>query len=441
MMQKNHASNNLITAIDLGSSRCLTLMATRDGQTGEMRIVGVGNVPSRGMRRGTIINLEEAAQTVEASVAMAEKICGINAQSAYVNINGPHVDSLNSNGVVVVADANNEIHEDDVDRAIDAARAINLPADREVLNLAPRFYTVDSQEGIRDPLRMIGVRLETDIHLITCSSSALRNLEKTLNDVGLDKDDFVFSGLAASEVVLNEAEKEAGVLCVDLGADTTSYCCFVDGAILFSGVIPIGARYVTQDINAYTHIGLDNAEKIKIALSSEDLEVEAQRPDESREEYRRRQKQADVLNLAEYDSNVKPSTTSKNNLIRGVIFPRLKEIFGLIAQELKKQKVADKLGAGAVIVGGGAKTVGLVDAASRTLGMQVRIGVPSGAQGVVRHLDDPSYATAIGLLTFGLKDQGSSDALPSSNKKNNADGSAFDSLFSKIGHSLKKFMP
>lgn len=439
MMQKNHSANNLITAIDLGSSRCLTLMATRDNQTSEMRIVGVGSVPSRGVRRGTIINLEEASRTVEESVAMAEKLCGINAQSAYVNVSGQHINSLNSNGIVVVADPSNEISEADVDRAIDAARAISLPADREVLNLTPRFYTVDSQEGIRDPLRMIGMRLETDIHLITCSSSALRNLEKTLNDVGLDKDDFVFSGFAASEVVLSEAEKEAGVICIDLGADTTSYCCFVDGAILFSGVIPVGTRYVTQDINAYTHVGLENAEKIKLTLGDDDEGTEPQRPDESREEYRRRLKQADVLNLTDYDPNIKPSLVSKANLIRTVIFPRLKEIFTLISQELKKQKINDKLGAGAVIVGGGAKTVGLIEVATRVLGTQVRIGVPNGTQGVVRHLNDPAYATAIGLLTFGFKNEDNQSSL-SGNKKSGKE-TGFDNFFTKIGNSLKKFMP
>ncbi|MDO5561486.1 MAG: cell division protein FtsA [bacterium] len=439
MIHKNRAPNDLITAIDLGSSRCLTLMATRDGQSGEMRVVGVGNVPSRGIRRATIINLEEAIKTVEQSVAMAEKICGINAESVYMNVGGQHISSLNSNGVVVVADSNNEITESDVDRAIEAARAISLPADREILNLTPRFYTVDSQEGVRDPLRMVGVRLETDIHLITCSSSALRNLEKTLNDVDLDKDGFVFSGFAASEVVLTEAEKEAGVICIDLGADTTSYCVFVDGAILLSGVIPIGARYVTQDINAYTHVGLENAEKIKISLSEEEGEIEPQRPDESREEYRRRLKQLDTLNLSDYEPNIKPSTMSKANLIRAVIMPRLKEIFGLIAQELKKNKINDKLGAGAVIVGGGAKTVGLVEVATRALNMQVRLGVPNGTQGVVRHLNDPAYATAIGLLTFALKEQ-ASDETDSSNKKNGKEPT-FDNIFGKIGRSLKKFMP
>lgn len=437
-MAKHTAKQQLITAIDLGSSHCLTLIANRD-QDGELKIVGVGNVPSKGIRRSTIINLEEATNTIEESVAMAEKVCGLNVDSAYLNVSGQHLACLNSNGVVVVSDENNEIDESDIDRAIEAARAVSLPADREVLNLMPRFFTVDGQEGIRDPLRMVGMRLEVDIHLITCSSSALRNLEKALNDIDLDRDNFVFSGLAASEVVLTDTEKDAGVICIDLGSDTTSFCVYVDGAITYSGVVPIGARYITQDINSYTRVGLDNAEKIKVALSQEDQDPEPQRPDESREEYRRRLKLADNLNLQDYDPNVKPASVSKNVLIRSVIMPRLKEIFTLIADELKKQKLLDKIGTGAVVVGGGAKTVALQEVATRTLGMQVRLGVPKGVTGVIRHLEDPTYATAIGMLNFALKDQNPAEA--SDSKANNNQHGNMDNFFDKIGRSFKKLIP
>ncbi len=437
MNQKTHSAKNIITAIDLGSSHCLTLIATRDLNSSELIIVGMGNVPSKGIRRSTIINLEEAIETIENSVAMAEKICGLNISSAYLNISGQHVSSINSKGAVVVRDSNN-VTESDIDRAIEAARAFNLPADREVLNLTPRFYTVDDQEGIKDPTSMVGIKLETDIHLITCSSSALLNLEKALRDIDLVKDNFVFSGYAASEVVLDEAEKDAGVICIDIGSDTTNFCAYVDGAITYSGVVPVGARYITQDINAYVKIGIDNAEKIKIALSGEDNEVTPQRPDESREDYRRRLKQADILNLQAYDPHIKPSTISKNTLIRSVIMPREKEIFSLIYEELRKQKLIGKLGAGAVIVGGGAKTVGLMEIVSRTLGMQARIGIPKGIQGVIRHIDDPIYATAIGLLHYGLKEQ-----LPQSTQtdKNSSKQPVFDNFFSKISKSFKKFMP
>jgi cell division protein FtsA len=438
MTQKSRTSSDIITAIDLGSSHCLTLMASRDATSGELRIVGVGNVPSKGIKRAGIINLEEAIETLEQSVAMAEKVCGHNVGSVYMNVSGQHISSMNSSGVVVVADANNEIGEDDIDRVVEAARAVSLPADREVLNLTPRFFTVDGQEGIKDPMRMVGMRLEVDVHIITSSSSALRNLEKALSDVGLAKETFVFSGYAASEVVLSSTEKDAGAVCIDIGADTTSFCVYMDGAITLSGVVPIGGRYITQDINAYTRVGLENAEKIKITLGEGMNEVPPQHKDESKEEYRRRLKSVDILNLAQYDPNVKPATISRTVLIRSVIIPRVKEIFSLIDEQLRRHKFAGKLGAGAVVVGGGAKTVGLIETAGRTLGTQVRVGVPEGIQGVIRHIDDPTYATAIGLLHYAQKEQQTQVELGG---KNALKQPALDDLFAKVGRLFKKFMP
>jgi cell division protein FtsA len=312
-----------------------------------------------------------------------------------------------------------------------------LPADREVLNLTSRFFTVDGQEGIKDPTRMVGMRLEVDVHIITSSSSALRNLEKALSDVGLAKETFVFSGYAASEVVLNETEKDAGAVCIDIGADTTSFCVYADGAIALSGVVPIGGRYITQDINAYTRIGLENAEKIKIALGENMNDVPAQRKDETREEYRRRLKSVDILNLAEYDPNIKPATVSRSVLVRSVVVPRLKEIFNLIDDQLRQHKLSDKLGAGAVIVGGSAKMMGLAEIAGRTLGTQVRIGVPAGIQGVIRHIDDPAYATAIGLLHYARKEQ--QIQVETGGKK--ASKQQTDDFWGKLGQVFQKFMP
>ncbi len=441
MIQKNQLSSNLITAIDFGSNRCRTLIATLDEQSGSLRIIGVGNVPSRGIRRGTIVNLEEASQAVEDSVDMAEKVCGVNIASAYINVSGPHVRSLNSNAVVAVSAKSdkeiNEIGEDDIDRVIEAARALALPADREVLNLTPRLYKVDSEEGIRDPLHMVGMRLETDIHLITASSSALLNLEKTLKDVGLDREDYVFSAYAASSVVLSEAEKDAGVICVDIGSDTTSYCVFLDGAITLSGVIPIGSRYITQDINAYTHVGLENAEKIKLALSTPSPDMEPQRPDEPREEFRRRQKKADLLNLGEVSPDLNQNI-SRSNLVRTVIYPRLKEICELLSSELKKNKITENLGAGIVFVGGGANTIGLLDVTRKVLNTQARVGVATGNRSVIQRLSDPSYITAIGLLDYGFRFQ--NPAVQNNNKKIHPD-QATAGLFGKIGQTLKKFIP
>ena len=287
-------------------------------------------------------------------------------------------------------------------------------------------------------MNMVGMRLEVDIHLITANTSAVRNLEKALNDIGLEKESFVFSGYAASEVVVSDNEKDIGVVCIDIGSDTTSYCVYVDGAIQVSGVVPIGGRYVSQDINAYTKVGLENAEKIKLALGQEADAIPAQREGETREEYRRRYKSADVYDLTQYAANIKPSTVSKTLLIRNVIGARHKEIFSLIGAELKKHQLHDKLGAGAVVVGGGAKTVGLTEVASSTLGMQVRLGIPHGIDGVIRHLDDPAYATAIGLLHYAMREQAietiSEQAAPIKQKQ-------IDNFWGKFIGKFKHLMP
>ena len=435
MLQKSSTGKEMIAAVDLGSSHCVTLIAHREAGGG-IKIVGLGEVPSRGVRRATIINLEQATQTIERSVAMAEQMCGNNIDSVYLNVSGQHIGSRNSHGTVVVA--GDAIVESDVDRAIESARAISLPADQEILNLMPRFYTVDGQEGIVDPLDMVGMRLDVDIHLITANSSVLRNLEKALSNVGLAKEALVFNGYAAAEVVLDDNKKNAGAICIDVGSDTTSFCVYADGAIQVSGVVPIGGRYVSQDINAYTRVGLDNAEKIKLDLVHESDETIKQKEGETREEYRRRYKAADVFDLTKYDPHVKPASVSKNMLIRNVIGARHREIFTLIATELKKHKLHDKLGAGAVIVGGGAQTIGLSEVAMQTLGMQVRVGIPRGIDGVIRHLDDPRYATAIGLLHYAIRDQAAASVeTPEPIQKK----SSWDSFLAGVSKKFRNLMP
>jgi cell division protein FtsA len=439
MTHKSNPSQSFVTAIDLGSSHCTTLIAGNNAQTGEPKIVGIGVVPSRGIKRATIINLEEATDTIERSLAEAEKVCGHNVDSVYVNVSGKHIASQNSSGEVTVADPNNEITEQDVDRTIELARTISLPADREVLNLTPCSYTVDDQEEIRDPIGMIGSKLKTEVHLITCSSSALRNLEKAVNNIdNLSVEAFVFSGYASSEVVLTEDEKEAGAICVDIGADTTSYCVYTGGAIKLSGVVPIGGRYVTQDINAYIHVGLENAEKIKLSLSENNTEIAPKKPEESREEYRRRLRLHDVLNLADYDPNLKARTIYKSTLINTVIAPRLKQIFELIDADLKNHKYCGELGSGAIVVGGAAKTAGLPEIASETLKMQVRVGTPKVIPGAIRHLDDSSFAVALGVLDYGLRAAmaGGDKGAQKENKQ-----SLFGEFISNFGQVFKKIMP
>ena len=312
-----------------------------------------------------------------------------------------------------VAAPDQEITAHDVERVIEAARAISLPADKKIMHVIPRDFKVDSQEGIKDPVGMTGVRLEAEVHIIMGMNTSLRNLEKVINDLGLEVDGFVFAGLASSGVVLSETEKELGTVVVDMGAGTTSLSAYVDGALQYSGSIPVGARHITQDIALGCRISLDNAEKVKLLLSSaEHGEVKPQ-PGESKQELMKRRKQADSLDLNKHGIHESVDSLSKRTVVEGIMIPRMKEIFELIGQELEKHDVLDKVPAGLVLCGGGAETVGIVEVAKRTLNLPVRIGEPKEVQGLVSDIQGPAYAASIGLLEYG-KDRGGSTAATAS---------------------------
>jgi cell division protein FtsA len=430
---------NVITAIDLGTDKCVTLIAVKDDGKPQPRVVGVASVQSKGMRKSSIVDLEQAVSTIDASLAAAEKMAGLNVASAYISVGGGNIASRNSKGMAPIFDPNVEINESDVERAIEAARAISLPADREVLYITPRYFKVDSQDGIRDPIGMVGMRLETECHIITSNQATLRNLEKCLKDVDLEKDGYVFSGLASAEVVLTETEKELGVVAVDIGAGSTNFCCYVDGAIIYSGSVPVGARHITQDIAAYSKVSFEVAEKIKQFLTDGDLAEPAQKPNESKEDYRRRRKQFDTINSSVLEIADYVPTISKSYLIKTVILARVQEIFGGIGEQLKKQKIGDKnIAAGLVLTGGGAKTVGIVEMASRTLGLGARLGTPSGVDGLVHEIGDPAFSTAVGLLTFGSHDLENGEGKAAAKKGGDL---PFTNIFDKIAGKFKNFLP
>lgn len=392
-----------ITAIDIGTDKCTTLIAHIDETTRALQVVGTAVVPSRGMRRSTIVDLEQVLETITESVDAAERMAGFDVKSAYISISGQHIASQNSKGVVAVAAPNQEISPEDVSRVIEAARAISLPSDREVIHVVPRHFKVDSQEGIKDPVGMTGVRLESEAHIITGMTTALRNLEKCIRDIGLEVDGFVFSGLAASEVVLSETEKELGVVSVDIGAGSTSLCVFVDGSLTLSAALPIGARHITQDIALGCRISLDAAEKIKLALSRDDLQNINPIPGESKEELNKRRKKADQLDLSALGIDEKAEVLSKRTLIEGIMVPRMKEIFTMIGQQLEKQELLKQIPAGIVLSGGGAETVGIIEVAKRTLSLPARVGKPTDLQGLITDIQRPSFATSIGLLEYGKR--------------------------------------
>jgi cell division protein FtsA len=391
----------VITAIDLGTEKCVTIIAVIDEETGELKVVGVSATPSKGMKKSVIVDLDQVLATISQSLDAAERMAGFDVRSVYLAVSGTHVTSKNSKGVVAVAAPDQEITAHDVERVIEAARAISLPTDNKIMHVIPRDFKVDSQEGIKDPVGMTGVRLESEAHIITGMTTSLRNLEKVVNDLGLEVDGFVFAGLAASGVVLSETEKELGAVVVDMGAGTTSLCAFVEGSLEYSGSVPVGARHITQDIALGCRISLDNAEKVKVLLSKEEHGPVKPHPGESKQELMKRRKQADEIDLARHGIHEGIDTLSKRTVIEGIMAPRMKEIFELIGEELEKNKVLDQVPAGLVLCGGGARTVGIVEMAKRTLNLPVRIGSPQPLKGLVSDIQGPSYATSIGLLEYG----------------------------------------
>lgn len=293
--------NKVITAIDVGTDKCVTLIASIDPKNEQLRVVGVSAVPSKGMRKSVIVDLEQVVNTISESLDGAERMAGFDVKSAFVSIAGTHISSKNSKGVVAVAAPDQEITRVDVERVIEAARAVSLPNDQEVIHVIPRDFKVDSQGGIKDPVGMTGVRLESEAHIITGMTTSLRNLEKCLVDLGLSLDGFVFSGLSSAEIALTETEKELGVVVVDIGAGSTSLCAYVEGSLELSASIPIGARHITQDIALGCRISLENAEKIKLSLSETEHGPVKPIPGESKEDLMKRRKKADQLDLQSID--------------------------------------------------------------------------------------------------------------------------------------------
>ncbi|CAN5280062.1 cell division protein FtsA [soil metagenome] len=394
---------SILSVIDVGTDKCVTLIATTQPETHEIQVLGVSAVPTRGMRKSQIVDLEDVLGSMTESVDAAERMAGVEVHSVSVSVSGSQIASQNSKGVVAVSAPTQEITAEDVSRVLEAARAVSLPSAREIMHVVPRDFAVDSQAGIKDPVGMTGVRLEAEAHIITAQTTSLKNLVKLVQDLGLELDGFVFAGLASAEVVLTETEKELGVVLVDIGAGSTSICAYVEGALTYSGVLPIGARHITQDIALGCRLSLDSAEKIKLALTHDQFFNMKPHSGESKEDFKKRQKEGDQLDLAELGLNESQEELSKRTIVEGIMMPRMKEMFSLIAKELQSHKLLNQVPAGIVLAGGGAETVGIVEIGKRTLNLPVRVGKPIELKGLIDDIQKPSFATSIGLLLYASK--------------------------------------
>ncbi len=424
-----------ISVVDLGSSKITCVIATKGEEDTSLRVVGVSSVPSRGIRKSQIVDIEDAIEAVTETVESAERMAGLSIKDVSISVSGIHIESQNSKGLVAVQDQGGEITSDDVTRVVEAARAVPLPTAREILHVIPRYFLVDNQEGIKDPVGMSGVRLEAEAHLITGSSVNLKNLSRVMSEIGVDTRAVTFAGLASSVATLTDTEKELGAVVIDLGGGTTSLCVYVDGALSHSAVIPVGAKNITNDIAIGLRVSLDSAEVIKRNLEPDEHINKVLDPKNLSSK-----KQADEIDLHKLGLKDAPRKISRKAVVEGIVRPRLNEIFELIKAELIKAGMGGKTPAGLVLTGGGSLTYGVTETARKILNMQARIATPSGLTGLIDEIKTPEYATVAGLLMLSNKEESTqskssfklpkfSGKLPSSNS------------LKKVVDFIKSFLP
>jgi cell division protein FtsA len=379
------AGENLITGIDIGTTKVCTVIA--EVEHGRVpKIVGVGLSRSEGVKRGAVVNVEKTVEAITRSVEDAERMAGAKIDHAYVGIAGAHIQGVMSTAVIAVSRAEDEITREDLARVLEQAQAIAIPSDRRVLHVLPIEFAVDDQDGIRDPVGMSGVRLESEVHIITASATSARNVEKCVHRAGLDVKELVLESFATSFSALEEEEKELGVLLVDIGGGTTDFTLFLAGAIRYAGSIGLGGENVTSDIAIGLRTPLTEAEELKIrhghSISSRaaaDREIE-------------------VPGIGGRADRV-----ISHQVLCTIIESRMEEILELTAREARKTELLDLLGAGAVVTGGGALLPGVAEMAESILEMPVKIGSPRRVAGLIDEVDTSRYSTAVGLAQYGWR--------------------------------------
>jgi len=375
----------VIVGIDVGTTKICVLVGAVD-RDGKLNIVGVGTCPSQGLRRGVVVNIEETVTSIAAALDRAERLSGKKITTAYVGIAGSHIESENSKGFVAISPSHRDIVQNDISRAIEVARAIPLPANREVIHVIPRGYIVDGQEGIKNPIGMSGFRLEVETHIITGAMSSIRNLIRCVHKAQVEIEDLILEPLASSEAVLADGETDLGVALVDIGGGTTDVAVFSDGAIWHTVVLPIGGNLITSDIAIGLRLPLGVAEELKITYGHCDPASIAE---------------DDMIDLAQFMPDCNDLVPRK--LLAEIIQARVEELFNMVHEEIKKSGYDGLLPAGLVVTGGTAELPGILDLAGQTLDLPARIGVPTGMHGLADSISRPAYATAVGLLLWGLR--------------------------------------
>jgi cell division protein FtsA len=375
------SERNLIVGLDIGTSKVVAIVGEVN-LDGDIEIIGIGSHPSRGLKKGVVVNIESTVQSIQRAVEEAELMAGCQINSVYTGIAGSHIRSLNSHGIVAIRDK--EVTSMDVERVIDAARAVAIPADQKILHIIPQEFIIDNQEGIQEPAGMSGVRLEAKVHMITGAVSAAQNIVKCVRRCGLEVDDIILEQLASSYAVLSDDEKELGVCLVDVGGGTTDMAVFTEGSIRHTAVIPIAGDQVTNDIAVALRTPTQHAEEIKIKYGCA------------------------LMQLASSDETIevpsvgdRPARRLARQTLAEVVEPRYEELLTLVQAELRRSGFEDLVAAGIVLTGGSSKMEGLIDLAEEVFHIPVRLGLPQYVGGLVDVVRNPIYATGVGLLLFG----------------------------------------
>jgi cell division protein FtsA len=372
----------LVVGLDIGTTKICCIVG--EAKEGGLAVIGIGQHPSRGLRKGVVINIESTVASIKRAVEEAELMAGCEIGAVYAGIAGGHIRGFNSQGVVAVRDK--EVRPSDVARVIDAARAINIPQDREIIHVLPQEFIIDEQDGIKEPLGMSGVRLEAKVHIVTAAVSSAQNIIKCCARTGLTVADIVLEPLASAEAVLAEEEKELGVALVDVGGGTTDLAIFAGGAIQHTSVIPLGGNHLTNDIAVGLRTPMQEAERIKIQYGS--AQVQMLERDET-------------IEVPSVGGRA-PRVLSRRILCE-IIEPRVEELFQLVHREIQKAGQEDLLASGVVLTGGSTQLAGMAELAEEVLGLPVRRGAPRNVGGLIDVVKSPAYATAVGLLHYGLK--------------------------------------
>ncbi len=380
------AKGSTFASIDVGTTKICTLVAEIAGE-GEMRILGVGVAPAAGLSRGMVDNIRDASECIRASVEKAERSSATRILSAHVGIAGSHIQSLNNRGIVAIPERQRPITPDDVSRALDGARVVSLPANREILHVIPRYYVVDGQDSVSDPLGMYGQRLDVETHIVTGAVSAIQNLSRCIEGIGVQVDSLILQPLASAEAVLEDEEKRQGVVVADIGGGTTDIALFLDGAVYHTAVLALGGHHLTRDVVIGLRCPYQAAEEAKASLghaipSSID-------PDET-------------VELDAFGSE-RRRTIHRRQLCE-ILQARMEEILELIVMEVKRSVQGDIVSAGLVLTGGSAKLSGIDILAEQVTGLPARVGRPRNLQGLSDTLADPAYAASVGLLQWAVRE-------------------------------------